>query len=154
MKNVFRVVTLTLCSLLLVAAAAVAKPPHAKKAKWFRAGEAFCPNYALIAPGDGVVIHERCYTLALVRMGDSSYLAFLDPEVRIPPGQLVRLNTPAGAKLKGRILYLVPVHPKVIIPSNTVVVVPVRVEDEGSRLTVVLSTPGDPSLTVVFSTRL
>ena len=31
---------------------------------------------------------------------EGAFLAFLDPGVHLPPGQLVRLNTPAGAKLQ------------------------------------------------------
>lgn len=92
--------------------------------------------------------------VGLVRDREGTFLAFLDPEVRIPPGQLVRLSTPAGAKLRGRIFYLVPVQTVVAIPVGTLVVVPVRVEEEGSRLTVILTGPQAPDLTVVFSVRL
>ena len=39
----------------------------------------------------------------------------------VPPGQIVRMGTPAGAKLKGRLFYLVPVNaPVTIIPVDTI----------------------------------
>lgn len=146
-----RGMVLALAVALVAAAAAEAKP---RRVKLYRAGEVFCPSRALVWGGGSVVVQDRCYLVGLVRKPEGTFLAFLDPDVRIPPGQLVRLNTPAGAKLHGRIFYLVPVQTVVAVPVDTLVIVPVRVEDEGSRLTVVLTGPQAPSLTVIFSVRL
>lgn len=137
-----------------VAAAAAAAGPKVKRVKLFRAGEVFCTSRALVWGTGSVVVRDRCYLMGLVRKPEGTFLAFLDPEVRIPPGQLVRLNTPAGAKLRGRIFYLVPVQTVVAVPVDTLVIVPIRVEDEGPRLTVVVTGPQAPNLTVVFSVRL
>jgi len=148
-----RVVAVALLAVALVAPG-VGAGPKFRRVKHYRAGEMFCASHALVAVGNGVVIRERCYVVALLRDGRGTFLAFLDPGARIPPGQLVRLSTPAGAKLRGRIFYLVPVQAAVAVPMDTLVVVPMRVEDEGSRLVVVLSGPSQPNLTVVFNVRL
>lgn len=137
-----------------VAVPAVWAGPKSRRVKHYRAGEVFCVSHALVATGSGVVIRERCYVVGIVRNSRGTFLAFLDPGVRIPPGQVVRLSTPAGAKLRGRIFYLVPLQAVVAAPVDTLVVVPMQVEDEGSRLTVILSGPSRPNLTEVFSVRL
>lgn len=146
-------VGVALLAVLLVGGVAVAGP-KARRVKLYRAGEVFCISRALVWGTGAVVVRDRCYVVGLVRDREGTFLAFLDPEVRIPPGQLVRLSTPAGAKLRGRIFYLVPVQTVVAIPVGTLVVVPLRVEEEGSRLTVILTGPQAPNLTVVFSVRL
>jgi hypothetical protein len=91
----------------------------------------------------------------VTRESRGTFLAFLAPGAKIPPGQLVRLNTPAGAKLKGRIFYLVPIQPSVVIlPVNNVMLVATRVEDYGSRMSLtVIGTPA-PNLTAIFTVRL
>ncbi len=148
-----RVVAVALLAVALVAPG-VGAGSKFRRVKHYRAGEVFCASRALVAVGNGVVIRERCYVVALLRDGRGTFLAFLDPEVRIPPGQLVRLSTPAGAKLRGRIFYLVPVRTVVAVPVDTLVIVPVRVEEEDSRLTVILTGPQAPNLTVIFQARL
>jgi len=148
-----RGLVLALAVILLAAGVGVAKP-KARRVKLYRAGEVFCTNRALVWGAGAVVVQDRCYVVALVRKADGTFLAFLDPEVRIPPGQLVRLGTPAGAKLRGRIFYLVPVRAVVAVPVDTLVIVPVRVEEEDSRLTVILTGPQAPNLTVIFQARL
>lgn len=138
----------------LLAAGVAAAGPKARRVKLYRAGEVFCTSRALVWGTGAVVVRNRCYAVGLVREREGTFLAFLDPEVRIPPGQLVRLSTPAGAKLRGRIFYLIPVQTVVAIPVGTLVIVPIRVEEEGSWLTVILTGPQAPSLRVVFSVRL
>jgi hypothetical protein len=149
-------------ALVLGLAAAVAAGPGPRhprelkpaKVKIHQRGDLFCPQAALVY-GSTVVRSGRCYVLAVTRDARGTFLAFIAPEAKIPPGQLVRLTTPAGAKVKGRIFYLVPIQPSVIIvPVNTVMLVGTRVEDFGSRMSVtVIGTPA-PNLTVVFSARL
>lgn len=148
-----RVVAMALLA-VAVAVPAVWAGPKFRRVKHYRAGEVFCASHALVAIDSGVLIRERCYVVGIVRNSRGTFLAFLDPGVWIPPGQVVRLSTPAGAKLRGRIFYLVPVQAVVAVPMDTLVVVPMRVEDEGSRLTVILSGPSQLTLTVVFSVRL
>jgi hypothetical protein len=113
--------------------------PRAKplKVKYLRQGEAYCPTATLVV-GNVVIQAGRCYTLLVMRDLTGTFLAFGQPG--IPPGQLVRLNTPAGAKVRGRIFYLVPIHTTaVLVPMNTITLVAVRAEDYGPQVTVVLA---------------
>lgn len=141
-------------AVVFLAVGVVEAKPKGRKARLYRAGEVFCTGHALVWGPGAVVIRDRCYRVGLLRRHDGTFLAFLDPGVSIPPGQLVRLGTPAGAKLRGRIFYLVPVRTVVAVPLDTLVVVPMRVEEEEGRLTVILTGPHAPNLTVVFSVRL
>jgi len=141
-------------ALLMVAVAVAEAKPKGRRAKLYRAGEVFCTSHALVWGTGSVVIRDRCYVIGLLRSRDGTFLAFLDPAAPVPPGQLVRLNTPAGAKLRGRIFYLVPVQTVVAVPLDTLVVVPMRVEEDEGRVTVILTGPRAPNLTVVFSVRL
>jgi len=122
------------------------------KIKNVRQGEFYCPPGVLVL--GNVVIHGgRCYTLFVMRDLSGTYLAFGQPG--IPPGQLVRLNTPAGAKVRGRIFYLVPVYATaVLVPVNTIRLVAVRAEDFGPQVSVVLVGVPVPNVTVVFNVRL
>jgi hypothetical protein len=80
-----------------------------------------------------------------------TFLAFADPAARIPPGQIVRLSTPAGAKVKGRIFYLVPIRPSVVIvPINSIMLVGFRTEDYGPRLTFTVVGVPAPNVAVTF----
>ncbi len=116
-------------------------------------GQLFCPSGALVF--QNVVIQPgRCYVLFLMRDSQGTFLAFAAPEAKVPPGQLVRLTTPAGAKLKGRIFYLVPIQmTAVLVPANTITLVPVRIEDAGEKLSIVLIGTPRPNVTVIFSVR-
>lgn len=82
------------------------------------AGEPFCPTRALVA-GNVVIPAGRCFMLSVLRDRTGTFLAFVPQGERIPPGQLVRLDTPAGPKLKGR-LFLVPLGTNAaLVPLNT-----------------------------------
>ncbi len=116
-------------------------------------GQAFCPSGALIY-GNIIIPGRQCYTLSVLRDTRGTFLAFVPPGERIPPGQLVRLTTPAGAKLRGR-LFLVPIHTSaVLVPVNTVTLVATRIEDYGPQTAIVLVGTPAPNLTVIFSVRL
>ncbi len=81
----------------------------------------------------------------VLREQRGTFFAFAAADARIPPGQIVRLSTPAGAKLKGRIFYLVPIRTVTTLPLNSMTLVAVRVEDFGPRCTVgELPLPRDP----------
>ncbi len=117
-------------------------------------GKVFCPSTALIR-GNVVIPAGRCFTLAVLRNSQGTFLAFAEPGIRIPPGQLVRLTTPAGAKLKGRIFFLVPIQTTaVLVPVNTVTLVPVRVADEGPRVSVTIISTLTPNLIVIFNAQV
>ncbi len=116
-------------------------------------GELFCPAAPLLY-GNIIIPARQCYVLSILRDGRGTFLAFVPPDAHIPPGQLVRLNTPAGPKLKGR-MFLVPIQTAVaLVPVNTVSLVATRIEDTGPRLAVTLLGVPIPNLTVIFSVRL
>lgn len=116
-------------------------------------GQLFCPSAALVY-GSIFIPTGRCYVLSVLRNGGGTFLAFVPPDTKIPPGQLVRLNTPAGSKLNGR-MFLVPIQTNVVlVPVNTVTLVATRIEDFGPRLSIVLVGTPAPNLTVVFDVRL
>jgi hypothetical protein len=160
-----RITLLSLALSALVATAAAAAPGRPKgrdhpggpkskavKIKHLQRGELYCPTAALVF-GNVIVQSGRCYTLFVLRDAAGTFLAFGQPG--IPPGQLVRLNTPAGAKVRGRLFYLVPIHTTaVLIPTNTITMVAVRAEDFGPRLAIVLVGVPVPNVTVVFDVRL
>jgi hypothetical protein len=141
---------------LILGAGADARPKwKGAKVRVLAPGETFCVSDRLVTLNGRIVIQEgRCYRLAILRSREGTFLAFLDPAVRIPPGQLVRLSTPAGPKLRGRIFYLVPVQAVTVIPVDTIVLVPVRVEDLGPSLVVVVTNSSLPRITVRFEVRL
>ena len=148
------------------------RPRHVKVTE-YREGRAICPSRRLVI-GNVAVHGGRCYLPAVLRDSQGAFLAFVDPAVRIPPGQLVRLDTTEGRALKARILYLVPMPAQMtaqvlVIPVNTVQLVRLREEDDeeedgdsnqhegdqsthivGSRLTVIMTGAPLPNLSVTF----
>jgi hypothetical protein len=95
-----------------------------------------------------------CYILFMLRDDRGTFLAFAAPEAKIPPGQLVRLHTPAGAKLRGRIFYLMPIRTSAaIIPLDSVRLIAIREEDFGPQLRLTLVGTPTPNLTVIFDVR-
>jgi hypothetical protein len=116
-------------------------------------GELFCPAAALVY-GNLIIPGRQCYVLSVLRDDRRTFLAFVPPDAHIPPGQLVRLNTPAGPKLKGR-MFLVPIQTAVVlVPVNTVTLVATRIEDTGPRLAITLLGVPVPNLTVIFGVYL
>lgn len=154
--------TLALALVIVLAAVSVAgaapgpkgpKIPKPLKIKTYTQGQVFCPWVGLVF--GGVFIQAgRCYQVLVLYDSRGAFLAFAAPEAKIPPGQLVRLNTPAGAKTKGRIFYFVPIRTTaVVIPAGTISPVGFRVEDLGSRLTITVIGNPAPNLIVVFTVR-
>ncbi len=116
-------------------------------------GQPFCPAAPLVY-GKIVIPAGQCYVLSVLRDSRGTFLAFVPPDAHIPPGQLVRLNTPAGPKLKGR-MFLVPIQtPAVLVPIDTFTLVAARIEDSGPRLAIILVGTPVPNLTVVFGVQL
>ena len=151
-----RVAVLALVAALLLAMvpSTLAAPPEEPKplrVKVVAPGGVFCPAAALVF-GRIIITSGRCYTIFLMRETRGSFLVFTAPGAKIPPGQLVRLNTPAGAKIKGRMFYSVPLaRAAVWMPMNTMTPVAVRVEDFGPRLALVLA--DRPGVNIVFTVR-
>jgi hypothetical protein len=117
-------------------------------------GQAFCPSSALVF--HSIIIKPgRCYVLLTLRNSQGTFLVFAAPDIMIPSGQLVRMNTPAGAKLRGRIFYLVPIQTDAeLIPMDTVAVVAVHVEDSGPQLSITVVDTPVPNLAVIFDVHL
>ena len=125
--------------------------PPGKMAR--EAGEAFCPSAALIY-GSVTIPGGRCYFISVLHDTRGTFLAFAPEDAHLPPGQLVRLNTPAGPKLKGR-LFLVPIYPSATItPVNTVTLVATQIQDSGPRLSITVVGTPVPNLVVVFNVQI
>lgn len=136
---------LVLACILLVALLAEAGPKRddrrddnrekAKIVKITRRGDAFCFDRAL-GRGNVRIAGGRCYTTYLVRTRTGGFLVF-GPQgpPMVPPGQLVRLSTPAGRKVRGRLFYWVPIAtPITVIPVDTIRYVPVVLTPTANRL--------------------
>lgn len=104
-----------------------------------RQGEAYCFTGA-IAYGNVVIAGGRCYTFYLLRTGGGLFLAFGPPgPPMIPRGQIVRMGTPAGKKMKGRLFYLIPVSaPVTIIQTDAIVFAPVIVTPQPGQVLITL----------------
>lgn len=157
MRGIGSVVLSLLLALALTVTASAApksKGPKPAKIKVHAAGELFCPTSALFY-GGVVIATGRCYIVYAMRDSRGTFLAFADPNAKIPPGQIVRLSTPAGAKVKGQIFYLVPIQTTaVIMPANSIMLVGIRAEDFGPRYSVTIVGIPTPNLSVVFNVRL
>jgi hypothetical protein len=112
------------------------------------AGETFCPTKALVS-GNVVIPAGGCFMLSVLRDRSGTFLAFVPQGERIPPGQLVRLDTPAGPKLKGR-LFLIPLSTGVhLVPINTLQLVAAQIVNIGTIVRFVLTgLPGPASVDV------
>jgi hypothetical protein len=141
-------VTLAVGFTATVDAGPKANPAKGPKVKIHAKGDTFCPSSALVV-GNVVIASGRCYAIYTMRDTRGTFLAFANPGYRIPPGQIVRLSTPAGAKVKGRICYLVPLRSSVVIvPMNSIGLVSFRTTDYGPRLTLTLTgVPANVSVT-------
>ncbi len=154
-----RIVAAIVLVVFAVSSAAVAGPYKAKPGKPLRVkihtqGQVFCPASALVF-GNIVITSGRCYVVYVLRDVRGTFLAFAPPGAFIPPGQLVRLSTPAGAKLRGRIFYLVPIQTTaVIVPMNTISLVAFRAEDFGPQMVLILTSAPSPNVSVTFVVRL
>lgn len=105
--------------LLLIAPPALGGPPRGLPANApgglpvRQDGHAYCFTQS-VSFGSVIIAGGRCYTTYVVRTSAGYFLGFGPPgPPMIPPGQLVRMNTPAGAKHKGRLFYLVPLGTRV-----------------------------------------
>lgn len=102
-----------------------------------RRGEAYCFDRSM-SLGNVVIAGGRCYTFYLMRTSAGSFLGFGPPgPPMIPPGQIVRLGTPAGAKVHGRLFYMVPLpRPATLIPVDHIRPVDVRIAWQSGRLVI------------------
>lgn len=127
---------------------APAGQPAGPKPMVRNAGELFCPTKTLVA-GNVIIPAGQCFMLSVLRDRTGTFLAFVPRGEKIPPGQLVRLNTPAGPKLKGR-LFLVPLSSSTqLVPLNTVQLVPAQIQTVGTIVRFTLpGLPGSPTVEI------
>lgn len=148
-----RVIAVMSFFVLAITSLGLAAPANKPRAVTYEPGQQFCPSRVLLV-GKVVVQPGRCYALLVLRDNRGTFLAFASPEAKIPPGQLVRLTTPAGAKLRGHIFYLVPIVPTVaIVPVGVVTSIAFQSIDEGPRLSLTIIGTPSPNLTVIFTVR-
>jgi hypothetical protein len=124
---------ISVAAVLLVSAFALtATPAQAdKRSKDFEKGEAFCPTHVLVV-GTIIVQPGRCYVLAVLRNGRGTFLAFLNPSVRLSNRQGTNLDSDDGRKIAAKVIYLVPIGTtglSAAIPMNTVQLVGIHEED-------------------------
>lgn len=122
-------------------------PPPGQQAMVRHAGDPFCPTRTLVA-GSVIIPAGQCFMLSVLRDRTGTFLAFVPQGEKIPPGQLVRLNTPAGPKLKGR-LFLIPLSTTAaLVPLNTLTLVAAQILDLGTLIRIVLTGMSAPPIEI------
>lgn len=103
-----------------------------KRPKEYKKGQIYCPSQVLVV-GNVVVQSGRCYVLAVVRDGRGTFLAFVNPKVKLH-ARRVRLESDEGRKIRAQIIYLVPIQATgfaaVSIPLNTIQLVQIQERHE------------------------
>jgi hypothetical protein len=100
-----------------------------------RQGDAYCFRQAVTLNGVRIA-GNRCYTFYALNTRAGAFLGVgpAGPPM-VPPGQLVRLNTPAGAKHRGRLFYQIPLRTRVVgVPVDVLQFVTVQFSLAGGRL--------------------
>lgn len=121
--------------------------PPGQSAMARAAGEPFCPTRTLVA-GNVVIPAGQCFMLSVLRDRTGTFLAFVPQGERIPPGQLVRLDTPAGPKLRGR-LFLVPLSTSAaLVPLNTMTLVSTQIVYLGTAVRFVFTSVSAPPVEI------
>ena len=102
-----------------------------------REGDPFCPTRTLMA--GNVVIPVGCYVLSVLRDARGTFLAFAPPDAVVSPGQLARLNTPAGLGLKSRLLLMPLSTTAELVPPDTITLVAAQVQYLRTQVAIVLT---------------
>lgn len=95
-------------------------------------GHAYCPRRAVVIERM-IVPAGHCYQLGVLRDRRGAFLAFMDPRVRLHAGRIDRLDDEEGRRVRGHILFLVPMQDSpqlVLVPMNTIQLIRLREEDE------------------------
>ncbi len=127
-------------TLLLPPAVVTAEPVVDQELKTGYRDHEYCFSQNLVF-GNIIIPGQRCYSFYVVRDRTGYFLGF-GPQgpPMIPPGQFVRMGTPAGAKVKGRLFYLVPLPVRSSYGQalDSVQAVRVRVGDSPRGLVIML----------------
>ena len=105
--------------------------------------------------GPVIISGSRCYNFYLLRTDAGGFLGFGPPGPPIiAPGQVVRLNTPAGVQARERLLYLIPL-PVVLtaIPVNSMRSIAVQVGSAGGRVVISVQGASERPFELAFSQR-
>jgi hypothetical protein len=93
---------------------------HNPAAEYAPVGNGYCFANTLVVAGI-TIGGNRCYNFYLLRTTVGNFLGFGPPGPPIvAPGQILRLNTPAGAQIRSRMLYMVP------LPASATTTLPVN----------------------------
>jgi hypothetical protein len=94
--------------------------------------------------GNMAILGGRCYNFYLVNTQGGVFLGF-GPQGQplIPAGQFVRLGTPAGLKLKGKLFYLIPMTGYVAqTPAESIQFLHVQAGVKGNRIVILVPRGG------------
>ncbi len=173
--KVVRIIPLILILVMLVATGPGVLPARAGTrvvVTVYQEGQSFCPS-RVYRVGNVAVQSGHCYVPTVLRDRRGTFLAFIDPSVSIPQGQLVRLDSSAGRRARTQMYFLVPVkmtRQMNLIPVNTIQLIQLREEDDvdepdgdnnnnqgnnvrRARLIVLLPVMHNPVLTATFDVR-
>lgn len=118
-------------------ALSLAGPAYAdhKRPKHYQKGQVYCPTQVMVV-GKVVVQPGRCYVLAVVRDGRGTFLAFVNPKIKVH-SRRVRLDSDEGRKIRGQIIFQAPLEATglavMTIPLNTVQLVQIQERHEHDR---------------------
>jgi hypothetical protein len=122
--------------------------------KWHARGQAFCATRTLAFGSSVIITRGSCFVVSVIRERHRTFLAFLRPGVVVPAGRFVALDSRAGLVLRQRAVYLVPIiTTAVLVPANTIAIVPVEVEDFDSSVVIIPLEATSPQVRVVFNIR-
>lgn len=98
-------------------------------------GTAYCFARTLVIAGIVISAGNRCYNFYVVRTLAGTFLGFGPPGAPIvAPGQILRLNTPAGGQFRSRLYYMVPLQvPATTLPVNAAQFVALRIAGAPGR---------------------
>jgi hypothetical protein len=147
------VLTIALLALLVAAPVSIgwAEAPgaetHPPAADAEPNGNGYCFANTLVIGSIVINAGNRCYTFYAVRTVAGTFLGFGPPGTPIvPPGQIVRLNTPAGGHFRSRLFYMVPLRVQATtLPVDAAQFVALRVaRGNGRGLLFTVPVPGRP----------
>lgn len=109
--------------------------PAAEAPPYAPIGNGYCFANTLVVAGI-TIGGNRCYNFYLLRTTVGSFLGFGPPGTPIvTPGQMLRLNSPAGAQIRSRMLYMVPLPASAAsnLPVNAAQFVALRIAGGAAR---------------------
>jgi hypothetical protein len=107
-------------------------------------GAGFCFQRNLVFGNTVILGGGRCYNFYLLNTTGGVFLGFgPQGEPLIPFGQIVRLNTPAGIKVRGRLSYMIPLAGYVSsAPAQSIQFLQVQAGLRGNRIVILVPRTG------------